>query len=49
VNDKDNQTRHLAISDFAIRSAFAIRASSFLSVCFSSSFNDISRPDVDPD
>jgi len=47
--NEDNQTRRLAISDFAIGSAFAIRASSFLSVCFCFGIRDISRPDVDPD
>jgi len=49
LNDEDNRTRRLAISDFVIRSSFDIRASSFLIVCFSSSFGDIRRPDVDPD
>jgi hypothetical protein len=49
LNDEINQTRRLAISDFSIRSAFAIRASSFLSVCFCFCFRDIRHPDVDPD
>jgi hypothetical protein len=49
LNDEDNQMRRLAISDFAIRSAFAIRASSFLTVCFCFGFRDIRHPDVDPD
>jgi hypothetical protein len=43
LNDEDNQTRRLAISDFAIR------ASSFLTVCFCFGFRDIRHPDVDPD
>jgi hypothetical protein len=49
LNDKDSQTRCLAISDFVIPSAFDIRASSFLSVCFCFGFGDIRHPDVDPD
>jgi hypothetical protein len=49
LNEEDNQTRRLAISDFVIRSSFVIRASSFLIVCFCFGFRDIRRPDVDPD